>query len=139
VYDKLYARLPALPNRNRIQPIRACEALTLLQSEAPFELLERAPKVPQLRRDLVLAVSQGDVDRETEAADAFLRDYANCEAPLRPVGADTQYEPIEFHLDAPGFPAWAGFCRLSAGIGIMLGQWRPLQLNSEDEPFSFTA
>jgi hypothetical protein len=136
VYDELRGRLPWLPDRTLIQPIRACEALALLQAEAPFELLGRAPGVPQVRRDRVLAVSDGDMDQEMDVVDAFSSDHATCETPLRPVEVDARYKPIEFHLDAPGFPAWSGFCRLSAGIAIMLGSWRPLQLNSDDEPLT---
>jgi hypothetical protein len=138
LYDELRVPLPWLPDRTLIQPIRACEALALLQGEAPFELLGHASGALQLRRDRVLAVSEGDRDEEMDAVDAFSRDHARCETPLRPVNVDASYKPIEFHLDAPGFPAWSGFCRFSTGIGIMLEPWRPLKLNSDDEPIPVT-
>ncbi len=139
VFEELRNQLPWFPDRTEIQPIRTCEALALLQGEAPLELLGRAPDISQLRRDKVLAVSDGDVDQEIRVVDTFSRDHASSETPMRPVEVNASYEPIEFHVDAPGFPAWTGFCHLSTGIGIMLQPWRPLQLNSINKPRTVTA
>ncbi|HEY2252986.1 MAG TPA: hypothetical protein VGH74_18065 [Planctomycetaceae bacterium] len=127
VYDELRAQLPWFPDRNTVPAIRACEALSLLQRGAPLEVLGRAPRVPQLQRERILAVSEGDLNREMDMIDAFSRDCADCETPVQPIDVNAACRPIEFYLDASRLPSWTGFCHLAAGIGIMLEPWRPLQ------------
>ncbi|MFN0054454.1 MAG: hypothetical protein ACKV0T_19940 [Planctomycetales bacterium] len=133
LYDELRRQLPRLPHRATVQPIQMCEALALVQAEAPFELLGRAPRIPQLQPDLVLAVTDGELAAETAVVNQFAKEHVNSASPLEMVSIDASYRAIEFHLDAPGFPAWNAFCRLPDTIGIILGSWRPMRIANTNQ------
>jgi len=120
LYDELRRQLSELPDKSMIPFLCAREALLLLQREAPLELLGRAPNIPRLQRDRILAVSDGDLEPEIAAINAFAKDHATDCTPLQTVLSDRITQPIEFHLDSPGFPAWRGFFHLPTGLGMII-------------------
>jgi hypothetical protein len=134
IYDELRVRLSWFPNPDSLQPIRSCEALLLVQGEAPMGVLGRAPRAPWLQRERVVAVAEGDLNEELDTIDASCREFATCETPMRPVDGNAFQRSIELFLDAPRFPVWRGFCHLSTGLGLMLEPWRPLQMILDGAP-----
>jgi hypothetical protein len=81
------------------------EAALLFQWDAPARVLGEPPEV-SLRRDLILASSDGDGLAHLKSLEALVRSHYRdeSEAVLRPVSEGEQV--ISFFLDVAGFREW---------------------------------
>jgi len=111
VYEHLRIRVPAFPTIDKLQSITAADAVRLIQWHAPLNILGRFPAKPQLMRDAILAVSDGQLNDECSCVQEFLNANGGSSARLSATPCE-RIVPIEFHLDAPGFPAWRPVARL---------------------------
>lgn len=119
-YATIKSRFPAFPTISKLKPLTSFEAIILIQAQAPLQVLGRFPERPCLDRDLILAVSEGDIDAEAFAVQSFVEECLQRESLLHVVKNNEQCLPIEFHLDGPGFPAWRNFVRFKNQIAISL-------------------
>jgi hypothetical protein len=72
------------------------------------------PDVPCTRRDLIIAVTDGDLATEAECVDQCLRDHCEAKQAMELVPQHISVAPIEFWLDLPGTPSWKRFGHIDA-------------------------
>jgi hypothetical protein len=111
-WDRLRALQSGLPDAHALPQINSREAARLCQWAAPGRVLGTFPDVPRTRRDLLVAVSDGDVGTEAECVDQCLRDHYEAKHAMELVPHDAPVAPIEFWLDLPGTPSWKRFGHL---------------------------
>ncbi|NOX54007.1 MAG: YcxB family protein [Planctomycetes bacterium] len=131
VYCRLRSQVSAFPPIDQIQRISAGEGLRLLQWEAPLQALGEFPQPVRLNRDVILAVSHGNLEEELTRLQAFIDAHADSEASLVPI-AECGLIPIEFYLDGPRFPEWRPFA--SVGTSVVLLFEPAAMLVVSDEP-----
>ena len=120
VYSMLKARIPALPSVLDLRPLTSVEAITIIQMQAPLEVLGRFPMRPTIDRDLVIAVTEGDTEFEFRKVRTFIESCLDFNLPLHVADASEGWTIIEFHLDGRRFPVWNDFARLDNQIAINL-------------------
>jgi hypothetical protein len=98
-----------LPHAHALPQINSREAARLCQWSAPGRVLGTFPDVPCTRRDLLIAVSDGDLGAEAECVDQCLRDHYEGKQVMELVPQHISVAPIEFWLDLPGTPSWKSF------------------------------
>lgn len=96
------------------------EALRITQFEAPHAALGDPGQRNQPNRDLLIAVAEGELSAEIDAVEQFIQAHADSDDPVHLT--TEAFQPIEFFLDAPGFPAWAPFGRTRRGWAIALAE-----------------
>jgi hypothetical protein len=114
-YQRMRAQAPAFPSIGNIKSINASEAIRLIQWHAPLRVLGSFPHQPQLIRDAILAVSDGDFDDQCELVQRFIDNNFGSSAKLSAIDGDST-KPIEFHLDGPRFPAWRPFASIGGEL-----------------------
>jgi hypothetical protein len=85
------------------------EAVRLIQWTAPGNVLGEFPDEPKLRRNLLIAVTQGEINDKADHVDASIKDFLTKPVMLDSLICDETVIPIEFHLDLPGVPSWTPF------------------------------
>lgn len=107
-YLELRRLAPQLPEIGDIRPITALEVLGAQKLAIPGHSLGELYEPTSLRRDVFLAVSEGDLQIALDEYQSLLDTIEDggtegwCIAPN---------EVVEFHLNLPGFPSWRGFGR----------------------------
>lgn len=94
------------------------EAIRIVQVEDTHLILGRGGRPPELKVDSLIAVTQGDLKEEIDAVSEFIGFARDSQAPVSPIERSGQ--PVEFHIDAPGFPSWSVFSRTSESWAIQL-------------------
>jgi len=130
-YQRMRDQAPAFPSIDNIQSITAAEAVRLIQWHAPLRVLGSFPHQPQLIRDAILAVSNGDVDDQCNGVQRFIDYNVGSSAELSVVDGSSA-EPIEFHLDGPGFPAWRPVARLGNNLVFNLEPVAQLMVSAQN-------
>ncbi len=120
VYSMLKTRIPALPCVLDLRSLTSAEAITILQMQAPLQVLGRFPVRPSIDRDLVLAVTEGDLESELRQVRSLIDSCLESIFPLRVADAPEDWSSIEFYLDGRYFPTWNDFARLNDRIAISL-------------------
>jgi hypothetical protein len=78
------------------------------------------PDLPRTRRDLLIAVSDGDLGTEAECVDQCLRDHFEGTHAMELVPQHIALAPIEFWLDLPGTPSWKRLGHIDAQTGFLI-------------------
>jgi hypothetical protein len=113
----LHRRLPAADD---LQPIDSRETALLCQFSAPAGLLGRYPDEPRLRRDLLITVTDGELDTEADAVDECLRHCCRAAEPMKFAAVKESVVPIEFWLDLPSTPPWRALGRMREHVGLFV-------------------
>lgn len=121
-WDRLRGIHDGVPRLEELPPIGSRGAARLCQWSAPGGVLGEFPAEPRLRRDMLVIVTEGEVDTEADAIDDSLQKWFRNPQPMRPVPADCLVSPIEFWLDLPRNPAWQSFGRLQEGVCCLVDQ-----------------
>jgi len=132
-YQRMRAQAPAFPSIDNIKSIIASEAVRLIQWHAPLGILGRFPHQPKLRRDAILAVSEGELDEECERVQQFVDNNVGSSSGLSVVDA-SGVAPIEFYLDGPGFPAWRPVARIGDELVFNLEPIGQLMVGAQNAP-----
>ena len=103
---------------DQIPSLSWSEAIRIVQAEDPEMLLGRRGRPPKLEPDRFIAVTEGDLKTEIQALSEFIDFASNSAIPVTPI--ESAKWPVEFHIDAPGFPSWSVFSRTSDGWAIQL-------------------
>ena len=72
-------------------------------------MLGRYPAEPRLRRELLIAVTDGDLTSEASEVDTFLETNFGAVQQMTLMAGDAEVRPIEYWLDLPGLPGWMSF------------------------------
>jgi len=104
VYSRLESEMGQLPPFDDLRPLLAPDAAKIVQWDAPLCALGTFAVRPTLVRECILAVSNGDAQKESDSLqlclDSFM-DYQDCAVDLTLGG-----QSVEFHLDGPRLPSW---------------------------------
>lgn len=115
-----WARLRALhgelPACGDLPWIDSRETVRLCQWSTPGHLLGEFPQEPRLRRDLLIAVTEGDLAAEADAVDACLQMHFGTVRQMALVAGHVAVRPIEFWLDLPGTPSWTSFAHVENNV-----------------------
>jgi hypothetical protein len=113
-YALLRERCSELPPPEKLPAVSGIDLLHALQWEAPMRLLGRFPSVPKVRRDLVLAASDGEVDAVLASVSLSFKELSESAAVvLKPMGASDK--AITLYLDGPATSEWAPIVVTSSG------------------------
>jgi hypothetical protein len=113
-WDRLRDLHRGLPDARALPPINSREAARLCQWSAPGSVLGTFPAVPRTRRDLLIAVTEGDLGDEAECIDRCLRDHYEAKHDMELGPQQIYVAPIEFWLDLPGTLSWKSFGHINA-------------------------
>jgi hypothetical protein len=115
----LHGRLPAC---NEVPSINSREAARLCQWSAPGRVLGEFPSEPKVRRDLVIAVTDGDLAAEISAVDQSLQEHYEALDPMDFGSEKAEIRPIEFWLDLPGTPGWKSLAHVEEQVCFVLNE-----------------
>jgi hypothetical protein len=73
-----------------------------------------------LRRDLLIAATDGDVATEANDVDMCLQAHFGTVQPMELVPDDAEVRPIEFWLDLPGTPGWTSFGHVGSNLCFLV-------------------
>jgi hypothetical protein len=119
-WDRLRALHSRLPDAGTLPPINSRDAARLCQWSAPGRVLGTFPAVPRTRRDLLIAVTEGDLGAEAECVDQCLRDHYEGRQAMELVPQQIPVAPIEFWLDLPGTPSWKSLGHINAQTCLLI-------------------
>lgn len=114
-----HAKVPAV---SELRPASVREVLRALQWAAPCHCLGIYPAPPELRREGIVTVTNGELDAEIRAVNGALAPSADRDSPIQVLLATARLEPIEFWIDLPGIPAWRVFGRVGAEVVVAVDQ-----------------
>jgi len=120
-WERLRALHEGLPACEEIPGINSREVARLCQWTAPGRVLGEYPAVPRVRRDLVIAVTDGDLSAEIGAVDQILQEHYGASAPMHLI-ENAAAKPIEFWLDLQGTPAWKCFAHVENHVCCLLNE-----------------
>ncbi len=113
-YSALRNHCASLPEAEALPPLRGADLLRCLQWEAPLQALGTFPAKVELRKDLLLAVSDGDVSDVTASLRAIIERVDVTDViSLRPAPANWMYPTL--YLDGPGTREWRVLARDEEG------------------------
>jgi len=100
--------------------VSATESVRLLQWNSPAHILGQCPDPPVLNRDLILAVTKGDVEAEVDAVQDAISRWFDSNQPVEVVDYLDEANPIEFHLDLPKYPSWSPYVRIAGELCLRI-------------------
>ncbi|HHQ48325.1 MAG TPA: hypothetical protein ENK19_05515 [Acidobacteria bacterium] len=121
VWEKLCDVIDELPPMGEVPVLTAAETARLLQWAAPGEVLGAFPDPPALRTDLLLAVSEGELEHEAAAVAGLLGGLAGSRDAVTPAPPGLEPVPVTFHLDLPDLPAWSPAASVRGGLAALVG------------------
>ena len=119
-WERLRALHDEFPACGDLQWLDSREAARLCQWSAPGRLLGEFPQQPRLRRNLLTAVTEGDLAPEADAVDARLQMHFGAVRPMALMADHVTLKPIEFWLDLPGTPSWTSFAHADKDVHVLL-------------------
>ena len=125
-WDRVRALHGGLPDARALPQINSRETARLCQWSAPGRVLGTFPAVPHTRRDLLIAVTNGDLGAEAECVDQCLRDHYEGKQAMEVVPQPISVAPIEFWLDLPGTPGWKSFGHIDTQACFLIDGGLPL-------------
>lgn len=123
VWDRLRSLHPDFLAFEGLPILTAREAVLLWQSTAPHGLLSEYGSVSSLRRDMVVAVTTGELSVELNAVDHCLQEYYAAGNQKCELVETTNARPIEFWLDLPGTSGWTGYAHLEDRVTLFQGDF----------------
>lgn len=119
-WERLRAFHGSLPACEDLPWLNSRETARLCQWSAPGRVLGEYPAAPRLRRDLLIAVTDGDVPAEASGVDICLHTHFGAVQQMALVPGDAEVKPIEFWLDLVGTPGWTSFGHVGRNICFLV-------------------
>ena len=120
IWERLRAFHDSLPACEDLPWLHSRETARLCQWSAPGRLLGEYHAEPRLRRDLLIAVTDGDVAAEASDVDMCLQAHFGAVQQMALVPGDAEVKPIEFWLDLPGTPGWTNFGHVGSNLCFLV-------------------
>jgi len=104
-YDLLRKLTSRFPKYDTVKKLSDQEMLGCHQLSVPGRIFGELGGIPILRKDVILAVSEGELEDQIANLElALQKAYESGKA----TNERDVSQPIEFYLDLPGFPTWSG-------------------------------
>jgi hypothetical protein len=126
-WGEVSAASPAIPELEKVPPMGSREAVQTVQWTAPGRVLGSFPAEVRARRDAFVAVADGELTEELLLVEEALRSWFLHDTPLEFEKSPDELRPIEFFLDLPGFPGWAGIARGNGYLAMLFGEGHALR------------
>ena len=120
IWERLRAFHGSLPVCEDLPWINSRETARLCQWSAPGRVLGEYPAEPRMHRDLLIAVTDGDLAPETSAVDTCLQAHFGAVQQMTLVPGNAEVKPIEFWLDLPGTPGWTSFGHMGSSLCFLV-------------------
>ncbi len=120
-WERLRALNRRFPHRDDLPRLDSREAARLCQWTAPCGVLGEFPGEPSLRRDWLLAVTDGELRIEADVVDDWLRTCFRAAEPMEFCGDAGKSRPIEFWLEDSVGAGWTSFAHVPDGVCMLLG------------------
>ena len=122
IWDQLRKLHEGLPACDTLPCINSREVARLSQWSAPNRVLGEFPSEPHLCRDLIIAVTEGDISTELSAVNHSLQNHFRNLDPMKLTSLSATFRPVEFWLDLPGTPAWKIFANVESQMCFLLNE-----------------
>ena len=127
-WDRLRAFHSEIPDSHTLPQINSRETARLCQWSAPGRVLGVFPAEPRICRDVLIAVTNGELATEAACIDQCLREHYAEKHAVEIVPQQIAVAPIEIWLDLPGTPSWTSFgridgqvcCLIHSGLAVVL-------------------
>lgn len=120
IWEQLRSFHGSLPPCEDLPWINSREMARLCQCSAPGRLLGEYPAEPRLRRDLLIAVTDGELMLAASDIDKCLQMHFGAVQPMTRVPGDSNIEGIEFWLDLPGTLGWTSFGQVGSNLCFLV-------------------
>jgi hypothetical protein len=119
-WERLRTLNGTLPRLEEVSRITSREVARLCQLSAPGHFLGEFPSEPRVCRDVVLAVTEGDLRSELDAVDRSLDEHFRAVDPMDVNTIHAASRPIELWLDLPGIPHWKSLAHVDDRVCMLL-------------------
>jgi hypothetical protein len=119
-WDHLRSIHAGLPGALELPMLDSRDAARLCQWSAPGRVLGEFPAEPRLRREALLAVTDGELAAEADVVDRCLQESCAVPRPMEMVPSSIPIVPIEFWLDLPANPGWRSFAHVHDQVGFLV-------------------
>ncbi len=124
-YDKVQALAATNQNAGNtsgtiLNPEGRGDLLIFPYYEAPGHVLGECPAEPRMRRELLIAVTDGDLTTEADLVDQCLQDNYRGMHRMELVPLKAEVTPIEFWLDLPGIPGSKSFAHVQGHVCLLI-------------------
>ena len=120
-WERLRSLNASFPALAELPPLDTREAVRCVQWSAPGRALGEFPSRPRVRRDLVVAVTHGDLATELDRVDEILRSFFDDRRAVVARPSSDASRPVELWLDLPGVPALACVAEVDGGAALVSG------------------
>ena len=83
-------------------------------------MLGEFPAEPRLRRQALIAVTDGELAAEADAVDRCLQESCAGPRPMETVPSSVPVVQIELWLDLPATPGWRSFAHVRDQVGFLV-------------------
>ncbi len=104
-YEELRQQTGRFPKLEALAVLTSRDLLACHQITAPGNFLGKLGGMPRIDPELVLAVSEGNLEQQVEDLQACVSSAFEANHAL---DRSNFFKRAEFHLDLPGFPTWSG-------------------------------
>lgn len=119
-WERLCSFQKEIPAVHALEWINSRETARLSQDLAPGHLLGEFPSEPAINRDFIVSVTDGNLEAEADAVDRCLQEHYRTVRPMAIAPGHSIEIPIEFWIDQPGYPGWAGFVRKGVSVCFLI-------------------
>jgi hypothetical protein len=128
VWEKLREYNKSMPEIEEIQCLNSLDAVRIIQSSAPGEIIGVFPSKPKLYSENVLSVTEGEFNEVINIIDAVLDKYYSDPVELDVVKESIEFNKIGVFVDLPGTPIWEVIAHNNDELVLLLGDLivRPL-------------
>ncbi len=117
VYAQLRKSVGDLPDFDALTPLTCAEVALLVQLEAPAQVLGKFPDSPKIGRDLIVAVSEGELSEETALLEDTISSFMLDKGAAR---VETGVEARTFYLDIQPVAEWQPLANVQGTTGLRL-------------------
>ena len=128
-WSQLRSLSTEVPHPTVYPMLSAKESVQLLQWNSPARVLGLCPDPPVLNRELILAVTKGDVKAEVGAVQDAISRWFELDQPVEIVDYLDKANPIEFHLDLPKYISWSPCVRIAGELCLRIMDGPVLRLS----------
>jgi len=111
----------SIPPIHEIPCLTASEMALIIQAEAPGRVLGEFPQPPKLYKDLIVAVTEGELSDWVRSLQECLSESWSSQVPVDCQSIDSTMKQVEFWMELPGAPSWTPLVQSPNGLYLQSG------------------